>query len=318
MKKLLALLPILFLFACKQSVTKQVDTIKINPTIYSIGNGNKVIFLCDYYDDYLKAIKAGYKNHDSLYRMKIQDPICNRYFSKCEYSEFISYAEFSNPIQDTVGLENRISYIDSNKEKIEKILSDAFINCHKYLRDDSITIYIQPSEGGLMGKVIKRMGGIAGFTGGSKQILLTIQPEVSTWSDMLADALAHEYHHACWTEKYYNTQPSRDVLFDMVFEGRADSYAHILYPNIITAWDTILSAQQKIDFWNKIKPDIHNTDMSLYPKVMFGGRDGYPIWGGYCLGFDIVQSALKNHPELAPKEWTKMSPEKILEMSDYK
>jgi uncharacterized protein YjaZ len=323
--KNLSLLSVIFLFACNQPPKKensqQPDAPKVSPTAYAIGGGNKVVFLTDYYADYLKSVKAGIKNHDSLYRMKIQYPICNKYFSTCEWAQLISYS-FYYPMQDTTGLEAELATIDNNKEKIEKTISSTLADCNKYLKNDSITVYVQPFEGGYMKNILKRMGGITAVTGGSKQVMLTIDPEVNIWSDKIADCIAHEFNHTYWTKMNFRNPGNKwNMLNYLVFEGRADAYAHFIYPAVLAPMDTALTEQQKTDLWARIKPELNNEDMTFQRKVMFGSLEdkvNYPLWGGYCLGFAIVESALKNNPKLTPEEWTNTAPEKILEMSDYK
>jgi uncharacterized protein YjaZ len=311
MKNILTILLIILFFACKQSASQPA-----NPTPYSIGGGNKVVFLGDYYTDYLNAVKAGSKNKDSLYGNKIQGPIISNYFSSCEYSRLVGF-QFYSPIQDTTGIRDRISIIYNNREKIEKIIAATLKDCNKYLKNDTLTIYIQPFPGGYMSKIIKRMNGIAGITAGSKQIMMTIDPEVNSWSDVLAASLAHEYNHAYWTKMNYKNLHNWNLLSYLIFEGRADSYSHIIYPDRIAPWDTALSVNEKSDLWIKLKPKLQEVDPGFQRGVMFGSKE-YPIWGGYALGYAIVQSALKNNPKLTPEEWTNLDPEKILEMSDYK
>jgi uncharacterized protein YjaZ len=318
MKNIFLLLVSALLFSCNHSATQQANAYKVNPSAISIGGGNKVIFLDDYYTAYIKAIKDGYKNQDSLYKNIVQYPIVNNYFSSSEYSSLVEYHFHS--VTDTTKIQTMIAAIKAKEDKIEKLLLPALMSCNKCLKNDSMTIYIQPFEGGNAESIMKKMNGIMAVTAGSKQIMLTIDPEVDSWSDRIAATLAHEYHHAYWTKTNFKKVTNKwDMLSYLVFEGRADSYAHFIYPMTkVPAWDTTLNDKEKADLWAKIKPQLQSTDMNFQREVMFGGRDSYPIWGGYCLGYAIVQSALKNNPKLTPEEWTNMSPEKILEMSDYK
>jgi uncharacterized protein YjaZ len=304
------------IFGCNQPAPQNVN--KVNPTAYSIGGGNKVVFLNDYYLAYIKAIKAGSKNLDSLYKNIVQYPIMNNYFSSSEFSQLIEYS--FHPVTDTSVIKGRILAIKAKEAKINGLILSALVSCNKYLKDDSMTIYIQPYEGGYPEDIVKKMNGIMAVTAGSKQIILTIDPEIDSWSDRIATTLAHEYNHAYWTKMDFKNPANKwDMLNYLIFEGRADSYCHFIYPHAdLAAWDTALSDKEKADLWVKLKPKLQSQDMSFQREVMFGGRDGYPIWGGYCLGYTIVQSALRNNPNLKPEEWAILSPEKILEMSDYK
>jgi uncharacterized protein YjaZ len=315
MKNLLLLVFILAFFGCEQRPKQIVYNPKA--TVYVTPAGDKIIFLEDYYRAYLKAIKANYKNRNSIYEERVQDSIFKSYFSKSEYAELVK-SQLSSPIKDTTGLGNHIALIDSNRKKIEGLITSALAESNKYLKNDSLTIYIIPSDSD-MGRIMQGMKGISGLTAGSKQIILTLDLTINTWEEHLPYAVAHEFNHTYWTKMNFKTA-QWTLLNYLVLEGRADSYAHLIYPNVKCPWTSILSAKVEADLWNRIKSQLQNTNTSYRYSVMFGAqsRSPYPLWGGYTLGYHIVQSALKNHPELTPAEWINLSPEKILEMSDYK
>jgi uncharacterized protein YjaZ len=315
MKNLIVLFVILLLTSCSQPAKQNALSEKPLPAAYVTPAGDKIVFLYDYYVSFLKGVRAGNKNIDSLYRVTIQYPIENNYFSKCEYSDLVK-SQFYYSIQDTTGLQNYIYIIIGSKEKMEKIITSALADANKYLKNDSITIYIQPSTNYLK-TIIQKMGGITGLTAGSKQILLSVDTGITGWDEMLKYTVAHEFTHTYWTKKNFSNSSHFTLLDYLCFEGRADSYAHLIYPDIKCPWTSALMDNDKTDLWNKIKPELNSGDPTLMRGVMFGSAD-YPLWGGYTLGYSIVQSALKNHPELTPEQWASLEPEKILEMSDYK
>ena len=107
------------------------------------------------------------------------------------------------------------------------------------------------------------------------------------------------------------------MLRYLVLEGKADSFAHMLYPDVKLPWTSALTENEKAELWNKIKPLLNSEDPNLLSEVMFGSEK-YPMWGGYTIGYDIVQTAFKDKPVLSAKDRTDMAVEKILEMSAYK
>lgn len=311
---------LLLLASCKQTANTATQTTEINAPTSSVGAGNKVVFLCDYYSAYLDAVRKGCKNTDSLYTNVVSNPVLKKYFMSCEMYELIQ-GQFAYTKLDTTGLAARISSIMSKKDVIEKALTTAFVDCNKYLKNDSITVFITPFGGGYMEKIIRKMGGIAAVTPGSKVIVLTIVPDEQGWENTIGTGIAHEYHHACWMKRDIKTTQNWDMLTYIVFEGRANAYAKLVYPNYTAPWDTILHGTGLTEYWQKTRPMLKNQDMELQRKVMFGDYKNYvsfPLWGGYCLGYNIVESVLKNNPKLTPEEWTDMQPEKILELSDFK
>src|SRR5581483_6862060 len=198
MRKFIVISLVLAAFACNHDVKKAEVVADVNPAAEQIGNGNKVVFLGEYYQSYLSARKTGIKNTDSLYTALIQNKILNRYFSNSENAQLMQYS-FYYPIQDTNGLRERMIRLYNDKEKIEKAIASALVECNKYLKNDSITLYIQPFEGNtFMQPVIKKMGGVTAITAGSKQIMLTIDPMVDGWLDKIVYTVAHEFNHTYW------------------------------------------------------------------------------------------------------------------------
>ncbi len=313
MKYIIGLFMIVFLWSCSQPA-KQAPYKPI-VDVYNTPKGDKIIFLDDYYRSYLKAIKAGNKNYDSLYKADISGPIQSGYFSKCEYSQYVG-SEFRYPIVDTTGLKYYTFAIKKNEGRIDSIITDALVVANKLLKNDSITILIQPSNY-YNRAMMRKMGGVYAFTAGSKQILIAIDTTVHSWQEVLKYCVAHEFNHTYWTKMKYNKSTPFTLLDWMILEGRADTYADMLYPDNKSPWTMALTEQEKIDLWKRLQPNLQSEDQTLQHDVMFGS-DTYPQWGGYTLGFNIVQSALRNHPELKPLEWATMDPKKILEMSNYK
>lgn len=307
---------VLFISGCGQQAKQNTNNDMAKPVVYITPAGDKIVFLEDYYRAYLKVIKANYSNRSKVYEAKIQDTIFNKYFTKSEYSQLVKY-RLAMPIRDTAGLGNYIFQITNNHSKIEEIITSALAQSNKYLKNDSVTIYIKPCNSDIQ-KINEGMGGVSGLTAGSKQIILTIDPGINSWQVMLSYNIAHEFNHAYWTKMNFNKLSQFTLLDYLVFEGRADSYAHLVYPDVACPWTKVLPQKVELELWDKIKSQLKNADIAYQYNVMFGSKNEYPYWGGYALGYHIVQSALKSHPELTPLEWANLPPEKILEMSDYK
>ena len=316
MKTFLMLALAIFLFSCGQQTKQNTDKDIPHPTIYVTPAGDKIIFLEDYYGSYLKAIKNDYANRNQLYERIVQDTIFADYFAKSDYSELVK-SKLSSPIRDTTGLRKYVADITSNRSKIEDLITSTLTESRKYLKDDSLTIYVLPCDADVE-KVIKGKRGVEGMAAGSKQILITINSEINEWMEMLPYTIAREFDQAYWTKMNFNKAYQPTLLDYLVSEGRADSYAHLIYPNTLATWTKVMPKEVELEVWNKIKSQLKNTDVAYQYNVMFGSKSEYVLWGGFTLGYHIVQSALKNHPELTPVEWVSLPPQKILEMSDYK
>lgn len=284
-------------------------------TVFGQANSDKIIFLTDFYTSYIDNAKMSNKSVDSIYKENIQTAICDKYFQKSEYA-FIVKDFFATPIKNTSELTKSIDRITLNQETIKTKINGALKKSRQNIGNDSLTIYIIPANPDNR-SVIKAMTGIMGLTAGSKQIILTIEPDILGWENMLEYAVAHEFNHAYWTNENFGKSAKWTLLDYLVFEGRGDYFAHLLYPKVVAPWTMALTANQKTDLWNKIKPNLQSEDINYQIEVMFGSGN-YPVWGGYTIGFDFVLKALTNNKNLKPNNWTNLSSDKILELSKYK
>ena len=316
MKTFLTLALVVFLVGCGQQTKQNANKDIPHPTVYVTPAGDKIVFLEDYYGFYLNSLKNDYAKRNQLYERVVKDTIVTNYFTKSDYSELVK-GKLSTPLRDTAGLRKYILDIRANTPKIEDIITSALIESRKYLKNDSVTIYVLPCTADVE-KVLTGKKGAEGLTAGAKQILITVDPEISEWAEMVSYTVAREFEHAYWTKMNFNKSYQPTLLDYMISEGRADSYAHLLYPNTVATWTKVMDKKVEDELWQRIKSQLKNTNMAYEYDVMDGSKSEYVFWGGFTLGYHIVQSALKNHPELAPAEWTNLPSEKILEMGDYK
>ena len=276
---------------------------------------DKIIFLTENYTTYIEKVNLDDENRDSIYKEIIQNSIFEKHFQKSEYA-FIVKDFFAAQINNTSELKKSIEKIEENRELIKNKIIGALKMSREKIGNDSLTIYIMPVNPENR-EIIDGMTGIMGLTAGSKQIILTIEPEISGWENMLEYAVAHEFNHAYWTNLNFGKFPKWTLLDYLIFEGRGDYFAHLLYPTVIAPWTTALTESQKLELWETIKPNLQSEDMSYQMEVMFGSRK-YPIWGGYSLGYDMVLTALINNENLNAGNWTNLEAHKILELSKYK
>lgn len=282
--------------------------------VFGQNSNNKIIFLNDIYSDYNETAQSQVSDLNNLYKDKIQSTIMNRYFLKSEYSDIVN-EYLSTPMQNITELNQVIERINANKKRIESKVTSALEKSSSYLKNDSVTIYILPANPDNKA-MMQSMSGIMGLTAGSKQILLTIEPEIVGWEEMLEYAVAHEYNHAYWTNINFGKSNKWTLLDYLIFEGRGDSFAHLLYPKVKAPWTSALNEKDKEDLWNRIKPKLQNEDLRFQMEVMFGSKN-YPFSGGYTIGYQIVQQALQSRT-ITVANWTNLSSEKLLEMSGYK
>lgn len=284
-------------------------------TSYGQTTSDKIIFLTDYYETFVDELNLDDKKVDSIYNEKVLNPIFYKYFKNSEYSEIVK--DFiASPIKNTSELKQSIDRIAINKAKIENKIIGAIKKSRLSIVNESLTIYVIPVNPNLK-QIIEEMSGVMGLTAGSKQIILTIEPDILGWENMLEYAVAHEFNHAYWTSLNYGKSTNWTLLDYLIFEGKGDYFAHSLYPNVIAPWTMALTENQISDLWNKIKPNLQSEDIGLQMEIMFGSSN-YPIWGGYSVGYHIVRTALENNKNLKADYWTNLKAVNILRKSKYK
>ncbi len=274
----------------------------------------KVVFLDEYYTHYINQAKNNSEDLKQLHRDQIQIPIFQKYFMQSEYASFI-YQDLSNQSLNLQYLKKSIHGITSNKKKIEKMIIKSLQKCNTFLKTDEMNIYVIPPSSSLQ-EMIQKMGGIMGFTAGGKQILISIDTNIEGWEQLLQYAIAHEYNHAYWTKETFTTLTRWTLLDYLIFEGKADYFAKFLYPNAKTPWTEALTTSKKQGLWQNLLPHLQNQDFGFHTEVMFGSQK-YPTWGGYSLGYDIVQSFLASNKSIPPKTWIRLTSEEVLEESSY-
>lgn len=316
MKKALLLVSCILLFNCGQKKTEQTsDSVTTNETNTNDGSHYKIVYLTDYYSNFISAVKKDYSNKRKLYDETILDALKKDFFSNSEYRSFYEDA-FTYFVPDTAGMLHVIEGIKKNKKEIDNRISRVVNRCKDDLNNDSITFYIQPP--GIIGsEMLTRMGGVTGLTVGSKQILITIDTDIEKWDDALEHYASRELYKAYWTKTVYDTSYKWTLLRHLVLEGKADSYTHHTFPTAKIPWAFALNNMDKSKLWKKIKPRLDAKNNFYLMEVMFGSSN-YPAWGGYTMGYTLVQNVMEKNPKLTFNELTELKAEKILEMSDWK
>ncbi len=160
------------------------------------------------------------------------------------------------------------------------------------------------------------MNGVMAFSSGAGKIGFNLEP-TDRWQEELPYTLAHEHHHSVLVSQADVDWEEFTLLDYLVLEGRADSFAAKLYPELARPWTTALTAEQEKRQWMNMQENLQRTSPAVLSKFMFGRQAGIPQWSGYTIGYGIVQAYLEAHPELSIQEWTAIDAEEILRDSGY-
>jgi uncharacterized protein YjaZ len=219
---------------------------------------------------------------------------------------------FSNAITDMDGLAQVVDLLEQSD--VENLIEDALEKSAGKLSGPPTTVCIfalDPEQS----FVRADMSGVSAFTAGAGKIVMFIYPE-GEWEDVARYTLAHEYHHSVYTERHFNDHGVFDLSAYLVFEGRADSFAHVVYPDIEGPWVNYLTAEQELVQWEEIQKNLDTKSYRTQARFMFGGGST-PQWTGYTIGYHIVQAYLERHPDVSVDEWTALDPRTLLEESEY-
>lgn len=245
-----------------------------------------------------------------------RDHVVNPYWDSCaqgaRYESLVTSA-IDTPIEDLAELSKAVETIDTSG--VEALIADALEDASSLLPGGPTTVCVfaaDPKET----FILEAMNGVTGFSPGAGRIWLQIYPG-GGWLDEVAAAVAHEYHHSVSFEMDAQN-PSRpiDLLDSILLEGRADSFAALLYPEKSYPWTEALSPEQEHDLWNIMQSQLRSTDEEIHNEFLFGSPD-LPHWGGYTIGFHIVQAYLRGHPNVSVTDWTGMGAHELLEQSGY-
>ena len=157
--------------------------------------------------------------------------------------------------------------------------------------------------------------GIHAITLGTGKIIVSIDPTFNNWVQQLPYVLAHEYHHSVWTSRNFTTADFTPLEY-LVFEGKADSFAKELYPNISIFYINMLTEKKEKRVWNLISPELNKRKSEMNDKMMIG-TDEIPVCSGYTIGFNILEAFKKNNPQINDKELIDITAEQILLLSKY-
>lgn len=267
------------------------------------------------YKDMHDYIEAAQQSEDPDLQELMDLHVIQPHWEDCAGREYIPPpgSIFDQPIENLEALEKSIQRIEDSN--IEHVIRQALIKSAQYLDGPSTTVCVIAADPENW-FIRKEMHGVNGWTFGSGKIILQIYP-TSGWRSWVPYVIAHEYHHSTWTSQFYRANQREKLMDRLIFEGKADSFAHLVYPQVRAPWTNALSEKEERKQWERISAQRDSTDSLLKSNYMVGDNEGTPTWTGYTIGYHIVQSYLETHPDVSIQAWTELSPEELLAQSGY-
>lgn len=289
-----------------------------NPFI--VKNGNQEFKIIPFYTqvlDYIESVSE-IEQHEKMeehYYQKVVEPFQLDTLGKGEGYWIKDHYAFATP-KNTKTLEEFVYSLINNQDEINKIIEQALIKSSNTLPGENKRVYLFPPNPDNMDG-INLMGGVSGLAVSKDVFIIRIDPS-SFNEDLLEYSVAHEYHHTIYMESG-NANWNNTLLDSIILEGKADTFAKSLYPDITIPWIEPLSAQKEKEVWEDLEEDLWSIDLdqSLYRDYFGNPNKGIPHWTNYKIGFQIVNSFLEKNPTTPVRDWTLLSAEEILSNSKY-
>ncbi|GGD09750.1 DUF2268 domain-containing protein [Pontibacillus salipaludis] len=251
------------------------------------------------------------KSKTEAYTSTVIEPFRKTVYGE-ENGHFLQGHLSFQPPRNVDKLKASVQKLDENYEDILDSLKTSLKQSVHLLPLDSTTkIYVFPFNPDQL-SVIDDMNGVTGFAT-PNTIVLNIEPEQYT-EEMLRYIIAHEYHHIV----HFNINPRKeqDLMGYSLMEGGADSFAQMIYPDVIPKWNDTLTSDEWDTVWNLVLDKRYDYDRQDIEEIRNGNNE-LPMRSHYKLGYRIMQDFIKKNPSVSVEEWTMMMPDEILEKTSY-
>ncbi|WP_075618627.1 DUF2268 domain-containing protein [Paenisporosarcina indica] len=274
------------------------------------GQDFKIIPFYEEILDYTGYVKENpSESNPGAYVEKVLDPIKEK--SAMDYLTLDYPFNSSTEIDQ---LEDNTIKLLQNQDQINELIKEALIKSSELLPGGDKNIYVMPlrPEDNF---VIEKMEGVFGVVYNDNAIF--IQLDTSFSEKLLKYTVAHEYHHTI------NIQINRDmayhtVLDSIITEGKADSFAGIVYPEISAPWTESLPDETEELVLEELSEYADSTSIKIYNDFFKGkSSKGIPLWTNYKIGYQITQSYIEHNPEMPISKWTSLLTKDLLQDSEY-
>ncbi|ALX48455.1 DUF2268 domain-containing protein [Lentibacillus amyloliquefaciens] len=282
-------------------------------TTYQFSHDGQDFKIIPFYDEVLEYIDSMEKNteldNNEVYTKEVFDP-----FKETSSLDYITLGNYLSPTSDIEQLEKNTNKLVENQDKINEQIKEAVSESAELLSGADTTFYVFPvnPEDWF---TIDNLEGVGGVTYLENDILLSIDPSYS--EETLKYTVAHEYHHT--VNFFHNGEQSvYSVLDSVITEGKADSFASIIYPDINVSWTEPLSEDAEAVVLEELSTHAESTDQNIFNDFSRGNpAKDIPRWSNYKIGYQITESFIENNPDTIITDWTKLDAKEVVEGSGY-
>jgi len=161
--------------------------------------------------------------------------------------------------------------------------------------------------------VISKLNGVSAFTDWNGRMCFVVLPEERV-RKTLKSVITHEYHHH-WRIQTLGTKEFEETLLDrIILEGLAEFFVSYRLGNtFIGPYKDVLTESAALSLWEEIFKKYADNTGSSNDKFMFGSPvENLPFWGGYSVGFHLVNRFAIHHPEITIEQMTAMKSKEFI------
>ncbi|MGP4069490.1 DUF2268 domain-containing protein [Halobacillus sp. B29] len=197
-------------------------------------------------------------------------------------------------------------------EKLEK----EYLYLKKMWNGPEVPVYLYPfQEGGSFLRESKENKGGVAF----KEGLYLFYGDPVKEEDWKA-VLAHEYNHVCrLTEKNVDMEHVT-LLETLVIEGLGEYAVKEVYgKDYISPWTNQYTDKQLSKLWiDKFRGNLSNRERESQMDFLYGNKKrGLPRWSGYQIGYKIIESYHKAHPDQNLPRMMKLEADDLVKGSSF-
>lgn len=287
-------------------------------TTYHFSYKGQEFKIISFFDEVLEYARIISKNPEldrkAIYTEHVLEPFKDK--SSLHYLQLgVTQNDPLRPTSRAEELKKNTNELLENQEQINQWIEEAILESAKLLSSGANTsIYLFPvnPEDSFTTYIMDGVTGLAYF---GNNVLLMIDPTAS--KEVIKYAVAHEYHHTV-NMTLNGEQSVYSVLDTIITEGKADSFATILYPEINPPWIEPLPEDVEASVSEELSINGNSTDNKIYNHFVYGNpAKDIPRWSNYKIGYQITESFIENNPDISILEWTKMEAKGIVKRSKY-
>ncbi|BCB03923.1 DUF2268 domain-containing protein [Bacillus sp. KH172YL63] len=319
MKKIILIILFLlisFLSACSEKEkASPINTKDLPPQEdVTFSAGSQTFHILPYYEEVLDYIEVAEDNSNlntlGTWNYTVMDPMKKEMRKQKMIMKLDIPPTVTNTLKVGKMKEFTAGLLNRQDETNEIIKAAVLTSTHLLSPGGDKFIYILPVNPQVN---MEGMEGVAGWTLDENVILLMLNPSYS--NERLAYTMAHEYHHAVTMEHgggYTN------MLDFVLFEGKGDAFARLVYPETETPWTKKISSEKMEMPFSQLRENGAYWDGDMYNQWFMGNDSlNIPKWANYRMGNLIMQEYLNNHKDMTIEEWTSLDADEIYIESEY-